>query len=67
VGQIENENEISIEAYMRTLSTIELKLKIAMQDHEEMEEEVLMQWDRTDENWINKKISGPILVLKWKI
>jgi hypothetical protein len=61
VSQIENENEISIEEYMQTVSAIELRLRmpeLTVQDIEEMKEEVLMHWDRADENWTNGKISG---------
>ena len=61
VSQIENENEISIEEYMQTVSAIELRLKMSeltVQDIEEMKEEVLMHWDKADENWMNGKISG---------
>ena len=61
VSQIENQNEISIEEYIQTVSAIELRLKMSeltVQDIEEMKEEVLMHWDKADENWTNGKISG---------
>ncbi len=61
VSQNENENEISIEEYIQNISTIELRLKMSeltVQDIEEMKKEVLKHWDRADDNWINKKISG---------
>jgi hypothetical protein len=46
---------------MRTISTIELKLKMSkltVQEIEELKEEVLMHWDRAYENWINGYNSG---------
>ncbi len=61
VSQIKNENEISTEEYMQTISTIDLRLKMSeltAQDIEEMKEEAFKHWDRADENWMNGKIPG---------
>ncbi len=61
VSQIENENETSIEKYMRTISTTALELKMSeltVYDIEKMKERVLMHWDTANQNWINGTSKG---------